>query len=303
MKSKNNQADLDMFTPLVEIIQIIAGILFELLSTFIKYIYKRIMNWEDEEITKIDRKKLFVKKYTKNTDAIGIDTKTKKDMLLNSIDFSHHSFIVGASGFGKTNLITIIQEHYLKLDRPIVFIDPKGDLEALTNFKNLCESYNKTCHVFSESYKASVKLNPVFDGTISQVLDRIMCSFEWTEPYYEDMSTRALRKTLEELKEKKIKFNLKNIYDVLIAKHDCKETVGLIVKLENIVKSDFGRLLGGTEGVYTFKKIKEERSCLYIGISTQGYGKMAMNLGKIFLNEIMVSDPLTTYFSNKITLA
>ena len=68
-----------------------------------------------------------------------IDTKDKKPMLLKEIDFRRHSFIVGASGFGKTNLISILQENSLRHDKPIIFFDPKGDTEALNTFKGICE--------------------------------------------------------------------------------------------------------------------------------------------------------------------
>lgn len=284
--NKSNSQPLDLFTPIAEIFHELCVILAKALWELLKFAYKKITNAE-EDIHKIERKSLFVKKYTSNKEAIGIDTKTKKDFMLEDIDFSQHSFIVGASGFGKTNLITILQERYLKKDLPIIFFDPKGDLEAMTDFKALCESYGKTCHIFSESYEDSIKLNPVIDGTITQVVDRIMCAFEWTEPFYEAQCTRALRASLKELEKNNKEFSLKNIYDVLVAKHDSKDTVGLIVKLENIIESDFGKILNGGKEDFTLAKIRDERSCLYIGLSTQGYGKTAMNLGKIFLGELL----------------
>jgi conjugal transfer pilus assembly protein TraD len=218
---------------------------------------------------------------------LGVDTTNKREVMLDDIDFSKHSFIVGASGFGKTNLITIIQEHYLKKGWPLIFFDPKADLEAQTDFKELCERYGKRCHIFNESYEGSVQLNPVMSGTISQVVDRIIDAFEWTEPYYMEMSTRALRSTLEVLKKEEMTISLKNIYEYLLNNHNSKETVGIIVKLENIVKSDFGKYLGRNNSDYTLSKIREEGSCLYIGLSTQGYNKTAKGLGRIFLGELL----------------
>ena len=285
MKNSKTQG-VDVFTPIVEIFHEVCLVLVKALWEVGVFSYKKLFNVE-EDFHKIERKSLFVKKYTENPETIGVDTRTKKEFPLEDIDFSQHSFIVGASGFGKTNLITILQERYLKKGLPIIFFDPKGDLEAMTDFKNLCESYDQTCHIFSESYEESIKLNPVIDGTISQVVDRIMCAFDWTEPYYEDQCTRALRASLKELREKDKEFSLKNIYDVLVAKHDSKDTVGLIVKLENIIESDFGRILQGSKEDLTLNKIREQGSCLYIGLSTQGYGKVAMSLGKIFLGELL----------------
>jgi hypothetical protein len=284
--SKQSSQGLDFITPLVEITQEVGTMIFRAVYEIIKFGFIHYFKI-NQGMHKIDRKKLAAKKVTSNPEALGVDSTSRKELLLKEIDFSKHSFIVGASGFGKTNLITNLQEQYLKEGRPIIFIDPKADLEAMTNFKNLCESYNKKCHIFSESYSDSVQLNPVLEGSISQVTDRIMDAFDWSEPYYMDMCTRALRESLEELKKEAKVFSLKNIYDVLINKHDKKETTGLIVKLENIVKSDFGKYLGGSKSDLTISKVRNERSCLYIGLSTQGYGKTAMSLGKIFLGELL----------------
>jgi type IV secretory pathway VirB4 component len=48
-------------------------------------------------------------------------------MNLSEINFKNHTFIAGASGFGKTNLISILQEHSLRKNKPIIFID-LGDI-------------------------------------------------------------------------------------------------------------------------------------------------------------------------------
>jgi type IV secretory pathway TraG/TraD family ATPase VirD4 len=283
-KKPNN--DLDLITPLVEIFHELTLLLSSLTFELVKHLFGRVLDLK-EPIKKIDSKKLSCKKNTLNKESLGINTRNKKEVYLKDIDFGHHSFIVGASGFGKTNLMTIIQEEYLRRGRPIVFIDPKGDLEALTNFKTLCESFGKECLVFSEAHKDSIKLNPILDGTISQVVDRVISSFEWTEPFYEAVSTRALRAALKSLDRENKNFSYKNIYDTLISRHDSKDIQGLISYIEAIVESDFGPYLDGGQDDYTFKKIREQGACLYIGVPTQGYGKMAMGLGKLFVNEIM----------------
>ncbi len=62
----------------------------------------------------------------------------------------------------------------------------------------------------------------------------------------------------------------------------------------------------------TFSQIRKERACLYIGLSTQGYGEMAVGIGKLFLNELFynsycslidknskanaLSNPISVYF-------
>jgi conjugal transfer pilus assembly protein TraD len=288
MKNDQNKSQgADLISPIAEIFfeicKNLAKIGFDLGKLGFNHYFKR-----QNPVSKVEHKKLLVTKTTINPASIGLDTKTKKDVLLSSVDFSKHSLIVGATGFGKTNLIYNLQENYLKKGQPIIFFDPKGDLEAMTDFKNLCERYDMNCHIFSETCKSSVSLNPVLEGSITQVVNRIMCAFEWSEPFYHDASMSVLRLALEELEQDEIPFSLMAIYNVLKEKHESKNTQGLIVKLENIVKSDFGSILGGQgDDDYTLSKIRSERSCLYIGLSTQGYGETAMALGKIFLGELL----------------
>ncbi len=185
MKSNKPSGQFDLFTPIYEMFHelcvLICGLVFELL----KFGSKKIFNL-GEELRKLELKALKVKKTTDAEDALGVDTRTRKNILLKDVDFRRHSFIVGASGFGKTNLISILQEHSLRQGKPIIFFDPKGDIEALTTFKQICGKYGRPCYIFSEHYKDSISLNPILEGTINQVVDRIMCCFEWTacQPRY-----------------------------------------------------------------------------------------------------------------------
>ncbi len=286
MKNKNQSAQVDLFTPIYEIFHELCILLFDLGKEVFKWIWITILK-KGPPLEQIKRKALSVKATTDIQDALGIDTKNRKEFLLNEVDFRRHSFIVGASGFGKTNLISILQEHSLRKDKPIVFFDPKGDMEALTTFQKICEQYKKPCYIFSEHYKDSIALNPLIEGTVNQVVDRIMRSFEWSEPYYRDASRRSLTKALQKLEKEGEAFSLKKIFDELV-RLESKENIGLIAKLEAILVSDFGKILNAEcPDALTLSKIREEKACLYIGLSTQGYGETASAVGKLFLGELL----------------
>ena len=137
---KSGSPQLDLFTPFYEIFHELCVMIFDLGKEFIKFGYRKILN-KAPPMEKIERKALTVRTVTNAEDALGIDTKTRKELLLNEIDFRRHSFIVGASGFGKTNLISILQEHSLRMNKPIIFFDPKGDMEALETFQSICQKY------------------------------------------------------------------------------------------------------------------------------------------------------------------
>ncbi|MCT4641234.1 MAG: type IV secretion system DNA-binding domain-containing protein [Bacteriovoracaceae bacterium] len=284
-KNKKSNNDLDLFTPIYEIFHELCVLLAECVKEIFVWIFKKIMN-KAPELQKIDRKSAKVTKTTHLEDALGIDTKTKKEVVLNDIDFRRHSFIVGASGFGKTNLMSILQEHSLRKDKPMIFFDPKGDTKALNTFKDICAKYNRPCYIFSEHYPQSISLNPVLEGSINQVVDRIMSAFEWSEPFYKDASRRSLLQVLKILKSKDEPFTLKAIFDEL-ERIQSKDNLGLITKIEAILESDFGKILNADNDGLTLSKIREENACLYIGLSTQGYPETAMAVGKLFLGELL----------------
>lgn len=286
MKNKKGQSpQLDLFTPFYEIFHELCVMIFDVGKELFKFGFKKVLN-RTPPMEKIDRKALTVKTVTNAQDALGIDTKTRKELLLKEIDFRRHSFIVGASGFGKTNLISILQEHSLRMNKPIIFFDPKGDTEALQTFQGICQKYKRPCYIFSEHYKDSISLNPILEGTVNQIVDRIMRSFEWSEPYYRDASRRSLTKALQKLEKEEKPFTLKAVFDELV-QMESKDNVGLIAKLEAIIVSDFGRILNSTGEGLTLSKIRAEKACLYIGLSTQGYGETATAVGKLFLGELL----------------
>lgn len=284
--NKGHDSSFDFVTIFVEVFHDISVGLVTMLIDLAKEGYKR-WNKDYFEIEKIEEKHLHSKKKATKDNSIGYSANQKRELNLSEIDFSKHSFIVGAAGFGKTNLISLLQEHSLQNEKPIIFIDPKGDLEALETFRALCNKYNRECHIFSEHYKKSIKLNPFKEGSINQVTDRIISSLEWSEQFYKSVAVDALSNTLRILQEKKSPFSLSNICTVLDESFKTNETLGLRVQLNSLRNSDFGKNLEEDETTKTFMKIREEKSCLYIGLSTQGYGETAYALGKMFLGELL----------------
>jgi hypothetical protein len=92
---------------------------------------------------------------------------------------------------------------------------------------------------------------------------------------------------LQKLEKDHEAFTLQKVFDELV-RLESKDNIGLIAKLEAILVSDFGRILNaqGSDAL-TLSKIREEKACLYIGLSTQGYGETASAVGKLFLGELL----------------
>ena len=193
MKTNDNKpsSGLDLITPIVDLVHHLMVLVLKGVFHLLKEGFNLTRN-RPYEISRIDEAELRQKKLSINPESLGIDSKSKKELKLSEIDFRKHSFIVGASGFGKTNLISLLQENALRQNRPIIFFDPKGDHEALTTFQSLCAEYKRPCYIFSEHYKESIKLNPFLEGSINQVVDRIMSAYIWENEYYKDRKSTRL---------------------------------------------------------------------------------------------------------------
>ena len=246
-----------------------------------------------QKLFKVDLSMLDCDRKSLDESHLGWSINAERAYPLNYFAPGKNTFIIGASGWGKTNLINILQENCLKRNQGLVFVDPKGSLEAVSTFKSLCRYYKKNYYVFSEYDKEATSFNPIADMTNSQRLSTIMRSFDWGKTpnlYYYNESQKALMTVLSELSIKESEFDLYDVYKKLKTEHDREETSGLLAQFKILLESDFGKLfkksLNGNQSI-TLKRAWEEKACIYIGCSTQGYSSLARTVGKIFVSEAM----------------
>jgi conjugal transfer pilus assembly protein TraD len=286
--NKNQSQGLDIVTPIVEIIHYFAVLIGTWGLELLKYAWARY-NKLPQELKRIDIKEARVKKVTDNSLMLGYSCNRKRPLPLNEINFAAHTYIVGAAGSGKTNLLSVLQENHMKNNVPVIFLDPKADMESLLTFEHLCKKYNRQSYIFHENYEDSVVLNPLKDGTANLIVDRIMNSFKFEKEFYKITSEQAIRATVTKLKETKNEITFDLIYEYMIINHNNENTIGIIGHLERIVKSDFAHLLKERDNYNTksIREIRKEKACLYIGLSTQGYGETAKALAKIFVEEML----------------
>jgi ABC-type branched-subunit amino acid transport system ATPase component len=121
-------------------------------------------------------------------------------------DPSKNTFIVGASGWGKTNLINLLQENCLKKNQAVIFIDPKGSAESIKYFKKLCMHYERKYYIFSEFDQEASSFNPIMDMTNSQRVSSIMRSFDWGENTLRNLLSDIMLKLLPRAKRIFIQF-------------------------------------------------------------------------------------------------
>lgn len=237
---------------------------------------------------------------------------------------NHHVHVVGASGYGKTVLLSHIIKQRLLTGKGLMFIDLKGDLEMLLKLSQIVAEANRMAdlQIFSlTEKKMSLPYNLVGEGTPTQLRDRIMMSLNWSEEYYKNQSASYLLKLLivlcwfRDVKQKT--FGLSTILEgassigvveemalqipdeekvVFKAATDCrnflkdqenfKSLQGLRTQIESLTLSDFGSLItGDEEGINLFETVNSSK-IIFFFLDSRRYGDTAKTVGRFILQDL-----------------
>jgi type IV secretory pathway TraG/TraD family ATPase VirD4 len=266
------------------------------LPILLERLFGRLTNRE----VPIERAMLKKKKASVMPDELGYSINERRLIKFDEVNFSRHTFISGASGWGKSFLFKILIENTLRNERPLVYIDPKGANSEIQTFINLCEKYGRKYYIFSEHFHSPSQFNPLADLDSEQVVEGVIRSFNWglnPEQYYLNKAQEILSDVVFDLKAKGRIVDFHTILEGVLAHKNKDEASGLIANLKTICRSNFGKLLKDSfsenssnptaKTAMTMRKALDEGACIYIGASTQGYGSMARTIGKIFVNELL----------------
>lgn len=280
-------------------IELLVMIINGLISLFILVITKSI-GWLIDSIGEskqrvIYNRNLKYKKKTVSSDDLGISCLTGKSLKLKDLNTHLHTLLIGSSGWGKSNTLNLLFENSINKSLPIVFIDPKGNREAIEEFASLCHFYERDCFIFSELSNSNTKFDFFRDLKNDEIVVSILRSIEWSEEYYRAKSQSFLFESVEYLRNEDKSITLEHIYQYLMQEHkNNKNLEGLKSNLEMVVKSSFAKLISFTKAeeraglVTSMTQIKDKRSCLYVGLSTQAKGDIARMFGKLFVNSAMM---------------
>ncbi len=302
MSKKKESGDLglgEFILPIMDLFSILIMKVMDLMAVGFhlginKYVLKKS---KPNNVEKISRDLLSNTKSTLQDEALGYSLTSKKNLLGSDLNKKAHSAIVGASGSGKTVLLDALMYEDMKENKPVVYIDPKGDRKTLLNFINLCKLTGREFYIFSEYWngEGACKLNSVKDGTSTHIADRLFHSFKWSEEHYAQICYDALEEAVLILKANECEVSIESIYNQLIKisdpklKDDClfarKDIQGILSRLRKIMRSDFGSKLKGVDAL-SFCDIRESNKCVYIGLSVLGYAEIARSLGKVILGDI-----------------
>lgn len=140
-------------------------------------------------------------------------TDFKERVALESRELNYHMLATGGTGTGKTTLIASLMESALQQDKPIIFVDGKGERKSMLEFKALCEAYGKHVYLFSEM--DHLTYNPIKNGTPTETRDKLMSLFSFSTEgdgaYYTDIASRYLQLAVKLIDEAGVPRDIKTI--------------------------------------------------------------------------------------------
>lgn len=162
-------------------------------------------------------------------------TDFKERVALESKELNYHMLATGGTGTGKTTLIASLMESALQQEKPVIFMDGKGERKSMLEFKALCEAYGRKVYLFSEM--DDLTYNPIKNGTPTETRDKLMSLFSFSSEgdgaYYTDIASRYLQLIVKLIDEANVPrdiqtiaklTNVKNM-NVFFKKHSIEEEI------------------------------------------------------------------------------
>jgi hypothetical protein len=237
---------------------------------------------------------------------------------------NHHVHIVGASGFGKSVLLSHVIQNRIASGSGLLFVDLKADFETIRQVASNAKASGRMndLYIFScGNPEISSSYNVLSQGTANQLKDRIMGALNWSEEFYKNEASSFLLKLLRGLtylrdqggaavdlatvlkctesprpieamierlpkSELELTSQLEDLVSSLGKPEKYKALQGLRSQLEALVYSDIGHLLtANADGIDLFEAIAKKK-IVYVLLDSRTYGESARALGKLILQDL-----------------
>ena len=259
----------------------------------------------------------------------GIDAVTGEPIYIDDDTRMEHTQIVGVTGGGKTEGgIVPALIHDIAWGRGAIIIDMKGDRSLLEKVAATVISAGRKDDLLYLSLadpKSSQTYNPLKRGNASEVKDKIISSYIWSEVYYKktsEIATQGICRSLQdlempvtfqtlleymrdnkkivELKKELDARGIKNDLESLLSALDGKtrDLTGLIADLTAIVGSNFGPLMAPETGDIDLLDAYKNNKIVLFQLNTGLYQETAIRLARIIIQDIKtVSNHIQSYIT------
>ncbi|MBI2519314.1 MAG: DUF87 domain-containing protein [Bdellovibrio sp.] len=292
-KEQQSTGGLDIVTPFAEILEAVFKQLFELAGILLKLAFNKGLAWYQE--TKkgvytnhpLRPKQLHSTKTSFELFASGRSINRKRPFFFKELNTERHTAIIGSTGSGKSVCMNHLMIRALVNNFPIICFDPKPSCESVEQFKQMCAHFGRKAYVVSELLHPSDVFNPLVEGSAHEVTNRIMGALEWSDSYYKNESQRALFEAVMQLEREQAGVTISNLVTKLTSYHDRKSISGLYTQLVALANSEYNSFMNaGARESLSFRKIRMEKSCLYVGISSLGIGSIGLAVNKLFFGNL-----------------
>ncbi len=215
---------------------------------------------------------------------------------------NHHVHIVGASGFGKTVLISQIVKQSICQNKGLLFIDLKNDLDTIDKFRKYAVEAGREqdLQIFSLNHPDSIPYNLISEGTATQLKDKIMSSLTWSEEYYKHQSSSFLLRLLIGLVFlRDVLHKTFGLGDVLKYARSADELEELFIEISRIKTHQSLKVLQHIEDLIQFMKVKENFNSLQ-GLRSQLESLVFSDFGDLISGERNGLDFFKAINSNKL---
>lgn len=255
---------------------------------------------------------------------LGSEKGKSRKVALTEEQLNHHVHIVGASGFGKSVLLSHVIKNRIQTGSGLLFVDLKADFETIRQVVSTAKDAKRLEDVYIFSCgnpEISAPYNVMARGTANQLKDRIMGALNWSEEFYKNEASSFLlkilrgltavrdsrgqafdlgsvlecasnhRRILDLIKDlpqyhESIRVELEGLATQMARPEQMRSLQGLRSQLESLLLSDFGYLLRANEnGIDLFEAIRK-RKIIYVLLDSRTYGESAKALGKLILQDL-----------------
>ncbi len=257
----------------------------------------------------------------------------RKKLSLTWRDINHHIHILGQPGSGKSVLLRSFYSSLIRNNMGLLMIDLKADAEVLSEITGEVTAVGRACDlqiIDLTKPKLSVGYNPLLLGGATELKDKFMQSFEWSEEYYKKVSESAILTVMRGLvvvrddlkltpsvvdllealtnpisteiladqigeRNLEVKKDLRTLAKNLKDKEHFKALSGFRVDLEVMVKSEFGEILNDERSINLYESVTQNK-IIYLLLDSQTYGVSAQRLSRMILADLRaVSGRLVSY--------
>lgn len=120
-----------------------------------------------------------------------------------------HVCLVGTTGAGKTVTLYNFVMDALYAAKAVVFIDGKGDIGNIKKFKEFAKELGRDAVVITMD--GDTAFNAFGSGTPSELTDKVISMFDWSEEHYKLQASRYLQLLISVLQMRNIPVNLSTI--------------------------------------------------------------------------------------------